>query len=434
MNRNNFHFTSILFLILCGLLTVIGAFAHSFDDMSPEPYGRMHSSSHDYYDWDEDWDLDEHYQEFFSAKELAELLPTDEPPHAVDLLPFLTYDPEAREQGECGSCWIWTGNSAVSITLAATAGLYEDFSVQYVISHWNNGGRTGEFACDGGDAYVLAEFYMGDGNKRLIPANNRNAQYVDDDGGQLGGDRKSSMTNMPAERIGTSPYYSITEMYVREFDFTQPQDVIIRQMKGVLSQGYPIIFSYAIPSEDEWDEFEWFWDDEPEDVLFLIDSWDGMYFDEEAGGDSHSTLIVGYDATDPDQDNHYWVLLNSWGAPENRPDGTFRVPMYMNYQSKAPNLDYLNFDAAVIFADFVLDTISPTITQTTAISSATTETYSQTLISLEDGAGYTWSKDKALLTITEPGSYAFTDIEFRAFTIYIDTPGVSLDGKFGGFD
>jgi hypothetical protein len=410
------------------MFCVTGFFAHSVGDITFEPNDRMHHSH-----YDDEWDDDDggYYQEFFSAKELAELLLAAEPPNAVNLLPFLTYDPEAREQGDCGSCWIWAGNSAISIRLAKVAGLYEDFSVQYVISLLNDGGKTGEFACDGGDAYSLAEFYMSEGNKQLIPVNNRNAQYIDGDGGQSGGYRRSYMTNMPAEMIGKTPYYSIHDMYVREFDFTQPQDVIIRQMKGMLSQGYPIMFSYYIPSEDEWDEFELFWDDEAEDVLFPIDTWDGMYFDEEEGGDSHSVLIVGYDATDPDHNNHYWILLNSWGAPENRQDGTVRIPMYINYKSQAPNLEYLNFDGAVIFTDFVLDTISPTLTPTIAPSIIITDP--QTLISLEDGSGYTWSEDKALLTITDPGSYGFANTTFGDFTIYIDVAGVSLDGRFVGF-
>ena len=49
-----------------------------------------------------------------------------------------------------------------------------------------------------------------------------------------------------------------------------------------------------------------------------------------AGG--HAVLIVGYDTTDPS--NPYWIVLNSWGAPSNRPDGLFRLNMTMNYNAK----------------------------------------------------------------------------------------------------
>jgi hypothetical protein len=44
----------------------------------------------------------------------------------------------------------------------------------------------------------------------------------------------------------------------------------------------------------------------------------------------HYVIIVGYHDTG-DPDTSYWVVLNSWGAPANRPDGTFRLKMYMNY-------------------------------------------------------------------------------------------------------
>jgi len=51
------------------------------------------------------------------------------------------------------------------------------------------------------------------------------------------------------------------------------------------------------------------------------------------------------------------------------------------------------------------------------------------LITPEDGVGYVWSEDKTLLRITESGSYAFSDTEFGNFGMYIDAPQVNLNGR-----
>ncbi|NLL90705.1 MAG: hypothetical protein GX226_06385, partial [Dehalococcoidales bacterium] len=42
-------------------------------------------------------------------------------------------------------------------------------------------------------------------------------------------------------------------------------------------------------------------------------------------------LCVGYDDSDPDPANHYWIMLNSWGVTDGRPNGLFRVSMYGIY-------------------------------------------------------------------------------------------------------
>lgn len=43
-------------------------------------------------------------------------------------------------------------------------------------------------------------------------------------------------------------------------------------------------------------------------------------------------LIVGYNDQDANPDNHYWIVLNSWGTSGGaRPNGLFRMKMHMNY-------------------------------------------------------------------------------------------------------
>jgi len=408
MQSHNVHFTSFLFLTLCatlivasGMLIVTGAFADSIEQESSEQYGRMHLSIEE---------IEEQArivsQNLLSVADIAAFSTGTELSDSVDLLPLLAYDPETRNQGSCGNCWVWSGTGAISITQMTQTGVYDELSIQYTNSLMNNGGATGHFACDGGNSYYLSNFYMNEGNKRLIPVSNTNAEYADGNGGQPGGYEGGYKTNMPAENIIRTPHYPIVDIYPGYLDLALPQNVIVDVMKSMLDQGYPIDFLYGLPNKEAWDEFNSFWVRDAEDTLFPMDAWDGVEYNEMTGG-RHLVLIVGYDETDPDPANHSWNILNSWGAPENRPAGTFRMPMYINYQSKAPNVEGFNFAYSIYFIEFD----------------------SPTLISLDAREGYVWSEDKTLLTITESGSYAFANTEFGEFGIYIDAPEVNLDGR-----
>ncbi len=67
----------------------------------------------------------------------------------------------------------------------------------------------------------------------------------------------------------------------------------------------------------------------------------------------HAVLCVGYHDEDPNPDNHYWLILNSWGAPSGRPNGLFRIRLYGDYDcaDSLGNANTLWWTIPVTFTD-----------------------------------------------------------------------------------
>ena len=72
-----------------------------------------------------------------------------------------------------------------------------------------------------------------------------------------------------------------------------------------------------------WSAFDSFWRDESDSAIWSPpdqNSGSGAW-----GG--HAEICVGYYDDPNDSSKSYWVILNSWGAPANRPHGTWRLAM-----------------------------------------------------------------------------------------------------------
>jgi subtilase family serine protease len=115
------------------------------------------------------------------------------------------------------------------------------------------------------------------------------------------------------------------------------QSKAISNIKNILQQNKAIFYAFFLPNKTAWDAFRNTWNNYNESKVWYPDSYCGQSaVKNEFGG--HAVLLVGYNDEDPNVNNHYWIILNSWGtANGNRPNGLFRVPMYINYDCTIPN-------------------------------------------------------------------------------------------------
>ena len=253
-------------------------------------------------------------------------------PGSFSLLDKFAYVPAERDQTggspeHCGNCWVWADTGALQMELYRQKGISDPLSVQYFTSAYHNG--TGIWACCGGSPVWFADFYNITG--KAVPLGNRNASFAD----AQTMCEKGESTSVPASDIQTVPYYPIEEMHAEiiatnavyeERDISN--DTAIDSIKSALLSGSAVVILYT---PDNWDPFMDFWDNETESAVFIPES------DPAATGNDggHVMLILGYN--DTGTSGRYWTVLNSWGAPANRPDGTFRLDMDLDYSMQNPD-------------------------------------------------------------------------------------------------
>jgi C1A family cysteine protease len=80
------------------------------------------------------------------------------PPGSYSLLDNLDYVPEERDQGRCGSCWVWASTGMTELDLAYRKGIKDRLSIQYFLSNCPNL-ENGRSACCGGFQTWFADSY-----------------------------------------------------------------------------------------------------------------------------------------------------------------------------------------------------------------------------------------------------------------------------------
>lgn len=242
-------------------------------------------------------------------------------PPSFSLLGDLTYDPAARNQGNCGNCWVWGGTGVLENAFDVQFGVKVRLSEQFFDSCWPGNGPNDPYACCGGWETLFASWYNSVGY--AIPRSNTNGYFQDE-----GVNPECSPSALACCSVSNFPAYSFpscTDVAITTHGVGTA--TAINNIENVLNQNKMVAWTFFLPSWATWDDFFSFWGSG-----LSTQVWDPTS-DWTQGSDSgyggHTVDLVGYDATDPS--NPYWICLNSWGTTANRPDDLFRVSMNMNY-------------------------------------------------------------------------------------------------------
>jgi len=236
---------------------------------------------------------------------------------SMSLLSHVPYLGSGRSQGSCGNCWVWAGTGLMEIAHSVQNSVNDRLSIQYL-----NSCKTDEFACDGGNLSGFTSWYGGQG--RTLPWSNTNASYADGSG--------PNSSNVVCGTIGTSPNYPLSGFTAQSIATTgsTTQAQAISNIKNVLNQNKGVWFAYWLADGTDWNAFYNFWGNSAESALWNPDNYCGHTWNDSSGG-GHAVIIVGYNDDDPNPDNQYWTVLNSWGTTTGRTTGLFRMKMNMNY-------------------------------------------------------------------------------------------------------
>lgn len=253
-------------------------------------------------------------------------------PGSFSLLDRFTYIPSEWDQTggadeHCGNCWVWADTGALQLDMAIHQNITDRLSIQYFASTYHNG--TGIWACCGGSPVWFADFY--NTTKKAIPWTNTNASFVD--GRSMC--EKGESTAMNASDISLVPSYPLDQVSAlmistnsRYEERPITHESAINAIKSALLSEKAVLIVYT---PDNWNPMMAFWTNQTSEDIFVPAPTPGATRND--GG--HVMLILGYDDTNPA--NRYWTVLNSWGAPENRPDGLFRLTMDLDYSLMNPD-------------------------------------------------------------------------------------------------
>ena len=269
---------------------------------------------------------DKWYQEYLKAPKSyidpdikRRLLSTATKPLPL-LLDHITYTPSERNQSSCGNCWVWAGTGLAETKHSVENGVKDRLSIQYFDSAFYVF-PGGYYACNGGNLGTFVNFY----NQRVfVPWSNYNAYFQDQAGG--------TAPHVAASSISISPNYDGNPYAIQAATIPTAglsQATAILNIKNILNQNKAVEFNFWLANQADWNTFFDFWNNHNETEIWNPDPLCGHT--QGTGNGGHAVVIVGYDDSDTNLANRYWLVLNSWGANAHRPNGLFRMKMYMDY-------------------------------------------------------------------------------------------------------
>ncbi|MBW2149777.1 MAG: hypothetical protein JRI22_22525 [Deltaproteobacteria bacterium] len=354
------------------------------------------------------------------------------PGGSKSLLSHLDYTASERDQGSCGNCWAWAGTGVLGIALDVQEGIHERLSMQFL-----NSCDYSNWACCGGWLSDLTDFYLQSG--QAIPWANTNASWQD--GGQ------NCSTGSPqvscCDISTTQGYYvdSIQEQTITTHDITE--SAAIANIKSVLDSNKAVWFAFFLADSTDWSAFFSFWNTQAESVIWDFDPYCGHTWVSGDGG-GHAVLCVGYNDDDANPDNHYWIMLNSWGTTAGRPNGLFRVAMHVDYDcTYIDTTPYYSLYWQTLDVSFG----GGTVLWDQPGSYDNTNVYANQDFETANNSADTWIADDFTNTRawvinkifvpgnTWNGAQNLTEADYLNFQIWADSPGVPdgyPDGGLGG--
>ncbi|MBN2028637.1 hypothetical protein JW824_00175 [bacterium] len=288
------------------------------------------------------------------------------------VLQFLDYIPEDYNQGACGNCWQWASTSCLGISLYVQEQIFDRLSVQYINS-------CGPSCCTGGSVGNFTNFYTE--RQKTIPWSNTNADWQDGD----------ASCDTLCNSISENPFYPISDISYAAIQTTNVgQETAINNLKNIIAQNKAIYLGIIFPTDADIQNFRNHYNLQGEEDIWNSDFMCGKQFNNGAG---HGVCVVGYIDIPPV--NRSWIVLNSWGTRDERPNCLFQLDMDMNYDCQYfqnGNWHY-NFKWYTYSFDFnpPSTTTTRTTTSTTRTTTSPTTSTTRTTTTIPGGSLYNLS-------------------------------------------
>jgi PGF-pre-PGF domain-containing protein len=271
---------------------------------------------------------------------------SSDPTYLVNEFPKKSYT--EWNQGECGNCWVWAGTALLSQSYYNQTGISTPLSIQFFNSNYEDGnigrGKPNEWACTGGNVEEFARAYNAGldqtyaGLPFVIPWDNYNASYLDrnNDGNE------NTTSVLPKKLMTITPNMGFGRISAERAISKTPTDQTeaIRNITAALLDGKVLYYSQKWPDDKNYSIWKNLWETEP-NGLYNPDSLNGSNYNTSSGeGSSHAMVLIGYNKTDSDDTQWYWIVQNSWGdSTAGRANGQFRLKMKINYDARFTDND-----------------------------------------------------------------------------------------------